>query len=150
VKKTVAAVLKLTLLCVALTSAARPSEAQTFIGNYCWKLDPYADTLRISLIAYPNDMYGAFVRWRTASYQFQGSGLLSPDTTVPGDWRLSFWSAGNTANFACDFQALLLAGTWEFKCPSTGFTNSGTFTYLTPCPATAAPQEEGATAMSPN
>mgnify|MGYP003332966408 CR=1 FL=1 len=58
--------------------------------------------------------------------------------------------SGNTANFACDFQALLVAGTWQFKCPSTGFSNSGTFTYLTPCPGTAAPEEEGPTAMSPN
>jgi len=150
VKKNVARVLNLTLLCSGLMSAAQPSEAQTFIGNYCWKLDPYPDTLRISLIAYPNSMYGAFVRWRTSSYQFQGSGLLSPDTTTAGDWRLTFWSAGNTGNFACDFQALLGAGTWQFQCPSTGFSNSGTFTYLSTCPATAAPEEEGPTAMSPN
>jgi hypothetical protein len=146
VRRHVARMLTLTLLCVGLMSAARSSEAQTV----CFKLDPYPDTLRIRLVAYPDSMYGAFVRWRTTSYQFQGTGLLSPDTTTTGDWRLTFWSAGNTGNFACDFQALIAAKTWQFQCPSTGFSNSGTFTYLPTCPSTAAPQDEGPTAMSPN
>jgi hypothetical protein len=150
VRKNIARVLTLTLVSVGLLSAARPSEAQTFLGNYCFKLDPYVDTLRISLIAYPNSMYGVFVRWRASSYQFQGSGLLSPDSTTAGDWRLAFSSAGNTSNFSCDFQALLVGATWQFQCPSTGFTNSGTFTYLATCPAGASPQEDGPTAMPTN
>jgi hypothetical protein len=150
VRKNIARLLTLALVCVGLLSTARPSEAQSFLGNYCFKLDPYTDTLRISLIAYPNNMYGAFVRWRTSTYQFQGSGLLSPDPTAGGDWRLSFSSAGNTSNFSCDFQALLGGATWQFQCPSTGFTNSGTFTYLATCPTGASPQEEGETAMPSN
>lgn len=150
-RKNIARVSTLALVCVGLLSTARPSEAQTFVGNLCWKLDPYPDTLRISLIAYPNSIYGAFARWRTSTYQFQGSGVLSPDPTTGGDWRLTFSSAGNTPNFSCDFQALLGAATWQFQCPSTGFTNSGTFTYLATCPAGASPQqEEGETAMPAN
>jgi hypothetical protein len=150
-KKTFAKVLTLTLLSVGLMSTARPSEAQTFLGNFCWKLDPFVDTLRISLISYPNGMYGAFVRWRAGTaYQFQGSGLLSPDSSTPGDFLLASSSAGTTANFSCDFQGKLGAATWSFQCPSTGFTNTGTLTFLAACPADAGPQEEGPTAMSPN
>lgn len=144
--KNVARALTLSFLGVGLMGAARPSEAQTL----CFKLDPFPDTLRVTLVAHPNSMYGAFVRWRTTSYQFQGSGLLSPDSTSAGDWKLTFWSAGNTANFACDFQGMIVAKTWQFQCPSTGFANSGTLTYLPTCPATADPQEDGPTAMSPN
>ncbi len=134
----------------ALLGAAAPSDAQTFIGTYCWKLDPFIDTLRVPLTAYPSAIYGAQVRWRAGTlYQFTGAGVLSPDTSTTG-FRLTFNSAGTTANFACDFQGHItsgLSGTWEFKCPLTGFTNSGTLTYTPTCPATSAPAAEGRSAM---
>ena len=89
------------------------------------------------------------VRWRAGStYQFQGAGVLSADSSNPGDLLLAFNSSGTTVNFTCNFQGKLtsgLNGTWEFQCPSTGFTNSGTFTFIS-CPAGAL-REDGPTAM---
>jgi hypothetical protein len=141
-----ARVLTVVLIGIALLGIAPPSDAQTYIGSFCWQLDPFIDTLRIPLTVYPSGIYGAQVRWRAGTlYQFQGTGVLSPDTSTTG-YLLAFHSAGTTPNFACDFQGHLtsgLNGTFEFKCPLTGFTNSGTLTYLPTCPATAAPAVKG-------
>jgi hypothetical protein len=145
--KTLVKVVTLTALCVGLMATPKPVHAQTFLGNVCWQLDPFIDTLKVSLTSYPTGMYGAFVRWRASTtYQFAGAGELSPDNSVAGDYLLAFSASGNTANFSCDFQAHLVGATWSFQCPSTGFTNSGTLT-LVACPADAAPQEAGPTAM---
>ncbi|HEY2942280.1 MAG TPA: hypothetical protein VGN09_07595 [Vicinamibacteria bacterium] len=146
-----ARVLTVVLLGIALLGVAQPSHAQTFLGTFCWKLDPFVDTLRIPITSYPGGIFETLVRWRAGtSYQFQGAGVLSPDTSSTG-LLLAFSSAGTTPNFACDFQGHMtsgLNGTWEFKCNSTGFTNSGTLTFLSTCPAGSAPEaSEGRTAM---
>jgi hypothetical protein len=141
-----ARVLKVVLIGSGLLGIAQQSQAQTYIGTYCWKLDPFSDTLRVPLTVYPGAIYGAQVRWRAGTtYQFQGAGVLSPDTSTSG-YLLAFQAAGTTSNFSCDFQGHLtsgLNGTWEFKCPLTGFTNSGTLTYTPTCPAGASPAVSG-------
>lgn len=136
-------------LAVFLLGSAQPSQAQSFLGNYCWQFDGFSDTLLASVTAYPGANYGITVRWRAAgSYQFVGSGAIAPDPSTPGTYLMGFSSAGTTGNHSCDVQASLdtatLAGPVSVQCPSTGFLFAGTLSRVSPCPSDAAPGgEEG-------
>jgi hypothetical protein len=141
-------------ICIFLVGFAQPSEAQNFLGNFCWKLDPFPDTLRVAVTSYPDGIYGINVRWRSSSYQFMGAGAISANPTNGNTLQMAFNSGGNTANLSCNFQADLnpgsLTGPWSFQCPSSGFSNSGTLSRLVPCPSDAEPfgdEDSGPTAM---
>jgi hypothetical protein len=136
-----------TLLVIVLVSPAfvPSAQAQSFLGNFCWQLSPFTDTLRVSVTSYPDGIYGLVVRWRPAgnAWQFQGTGAATPDASQPGNIAFAFQAGGNTYNKTCNFKATLnsstLSGPWDFVCPATGFINSGTLTFLSSCPAAAIP-----------
>ena len=147
---------------LALLAMSSPAPAQTFIGNVCWALDPFTDTIRVAVTEHPDGIFGLNVRWRgvfmpgntfgtvlaglsgTPDYQLQGTGTASVDLGDPGSVVLSVAALGNSASLPpakenCTLNGAIstgtLNGTWSVLCPAAGFFRTGTLTFLNSCPA---------------
>jgi hypothetical protein len=137
-----------------------PSGAGQELGQFCWRLDPFVDTLRLAITLATGDAFIAelHVRWRAqaaagaqavggagpATYQLLGAGTLSDSLAQPGNLELGFEAVHNTTffggNLSCTFFAVMspftLNGSWSLQCPGpTPFTRTGTLAFLSPCPA---------------
>jgi hypothetical protein len=150
------------LAVVVILTAMLPSSARagTELGQFCWKLDPFVDILRLAITqsAGAAPIFELHVRWRAtattgqqaaggagpARYQLLGAGTITDSLTQPSNFDLGFEAVHNTTffggNFSCDFFAVLsqfnLSGSWNLQCPGpTPFTAKGTLTFLGTCPA---------------
>jgi hypothetical protein len=137
-----------------------PAGAGTELGQFCWKLDPFVDTLRLAITQANGDapLFELHGRWRAtatagqqaaggagpATYQLLGAGTLTASLTQPNNFDLGFEAVHNTTffggNFSCDFFAVItqfnLSGPWTLQCPgATPFTAKGTLTFVGACPA---------------
>jgi hypothetical protein len=149
------------LAVVVILTAMLPSSARagTELGQFCWKLDPFVDTLRLAITQATGaaPIFELHGRWRAtaaagqqaaggagpATYQLLGAGTITDSLTQPNNFDLGFEAVHNTTffggNFSCDLFAVLsvfnLSGPWTLQCPGpTPFTAKGTLTFLIPCP----------------
>ncbi|HYB41303.1 MAG TPA: hypothetical protein VEL75_06000, partial [Candidatus Methylomirabilis sp.] len=135
---TLRTMLVLTAAVVALLALSAPAGAQTFVGNFCWRLDPFTDTLQAAVTEFPNNIFALAVRWRgvfvpgtlgtafnglngAPNYQFQGSGSASPDLADGSNFDIAFGFGGNNGmpgDRACTFSGLIgvvgMSGVWSF------------------------------------
>lgn len=138
-----------------------PAGAAQELGQFCWRLEPFVDTLRVAVTQATGTpaLFELHGRWRAtaaqgeqavggagpATYQLLGAGTATDSLTQPASIELGFEAVHNTAffggNFSCNLVALInnlftLSGSWNLQCPGpTPFTAQGTFTFLSPCPA---------------
>lgn len=140
----------LVLAVVAVLTALAPttSDALSELGQFCWTMSPFVDTLRVNVTqagGTPGDLFEMHVRWRAASsYQLLGAGLATASFPTTGSFDIGIVAAHNTtffgSNQVCNLYARIststLGGPWTVKCPGpTNFTNSGTLV-LTACSST--------------
>jgi hypothetical protein len=151
------------LAVVVILTALLPSPggAGQDLGQFCWKLDPFVDTLRLTITQATGAaaLFELHGRWRAtatagqqaaggagpATYQLLGAGTATESLTQPSSIDLGFEAVHNTTffggNFSCNFFAVInnvftLSGTWNLQCPgTTPFTADGTLTFQSPCPA---------------
>jgi hypothetical protein len=153
------------LAVVVILTAMLPSPvgAAQELGQFCWRLDPFVDTLRLAITQATGApaLFELHGRWRAtatagqqaagsvspgpATYQLLGAGTATDSLTQPSSIELGFEAAHNTAffggNFSCNLFAVInnlftLSGSWSLQCPgTTPFTAQGTLTFLSPCPA---------------
>jgi hypothetical protein len=138
-----------------------PARAGVDLGQFCWRLDPFVDTLRLSITAAIGaaplfELHGRVRATATAgqqaaggvgpaAYQLLGAGTATDSLTQPGSIDLGLEAVHNTTFFggnpSCNFFAVInnqftLSGSWTLQCPGTTlFTAQGTLTFLIPCPA---------------
>ena len=138
-----------------------PTGAAQELGQFCWRLEPFVDTLRVAVTQATGTptLFELHGRWRAtaaqgeqaaggagpATYQLLGAGTATDSLTQPASIELGFEAVHNTAffggNFSCNLFAVInnlftLSGSWNLQCPGpTPFTAQGTFTFLSPCPA---------------
>ena len=150
------------LAVVVILTALLPSPvgAGQDLGQFCWKLDPFVDTLRLTVTLATGDaaLFELHGRWRAiatagqqaaggagpATYQLLGAGTATESLTQPISIDLGFEAVHNTTFFggnrSCNFFAVInnlftLSGSWTLQCPgTTPFMTQGTFTLLSPCP----------------
>jgi hypothetical protein len=151
------------LAVVVILTALLPSPAGAGqdLGQFCWKLDPFVDTLRLTVTqgcgaATLFELHG---RWRAAAtagqqaaggagpatYQLLGAGTATESLTQPGSIDLRFEAGHNTTffegKFSCSLFAVIdnvfaLSGSWNLQCPGpSSFTTQGILTFQSPCPA---------------
>jgi hypothetical protein len=146
------------ILTAMLPSSARAAQD---LGQFCWKLDPFVDTLRVDITQGTGAaaLFELHVRWRAtatagqqaaggagpATYQLLGAGAATDSLTQANSIDLGFEAVHNTAFFggnrSCNFFAVInnvftLSGPWTLQCPgTTPFTAQGTLTFVIPCPA---------------
>jgi hypothetical protein len=151
------------LAVVVILTATRPSPAGAAqeLGQFCWRLDPFVDTLRVAITQATGApaLFELHGRWRAAAtagqqaaggagpatYQLLGAGTATDSLTQPSSIELGFEAVHNTTffggNLSCNFFAVInnlftLSGPWTLQCPgTTPFTAQGTLTFLSPCPA---------------
>jgi hypothetical protein len=151
------------LAVVVLSAAMLPSPVAVAqdLGQFCWRLDPFVDTLRLAITQATGAaaLFELHARWRAiatagqqaaggagpATYQLLGAGTASESLTPPSSVELGFQAAHNTTFFggnrSCNFLGVItnlftLGGSWTVQCPgTTPFTAAGTLTFLDPCPA---------------
>ena len=137
-----------------------PTGAGQDLGQFCWRLDPFVDTLRLAITLSTGDaaLFELHSRWRAtatqgeqaaggagpATYQLLGAGSASDSLTQPSSIDLGLQVVHNTTffggNSSCNFFAVInnlftLSGSWTLQCPgATPFTAQGTLTILNPCP----------------
>ena len=125
---------------VALTAMVpATSYAGTDMGQFCWTMSPFIDTVRVSANAAggsAGDMFELHVRWRAAaSYQLLGAGLATGSFPTTGSYDIGIVAAHNTTFFGgnqtCNLYARVsastLGGPWTLQCPGpTMFTTTGT------------------------
>ena len=138
-----------------------PGGAGQDLGQFCWKLDPFVDTLRLSITQATGaaTLFELHSRWRAvastgeqaaggegpATYQLLGAGTAAQSLTQPGGIDLGLNVVHNTTffggNVGCHFFAVItnvftLSGSWNLQCPgTTTFEAEGTLTVQSPCPA---------------
>jgi hypothetical protein len=138
-----------------------PAGAGQDLGQFCWKLDPFVDTLRLTITQATGAaaLFELHGRWRAtatagqqaaggagpATYQLLGAGTATESRTQPSSIDLRFEAGHNTTffggNFSCSFFAVInnvftLSGSWNLQCPgTTTFEAEGTLTFQSPCPA---------------
>jgi len=151
------------LAVVVILTALLPSPAGAGqdLGQFCWKLDPFVDTLRLTITQATGaaTLFELHGRWRAtaiagqqaaggagpATYQLLGAGTATESLTQPGSIDLGLEAVHNTTffggNFSCNFFAVInnvftLSGSWNLQCPgTTPFEAEGTLTFQSPCPA---------------
>jgi hypothetical protein len=141
-----------------------PAGAQELpLGQQCWTLDPFVDTLRLSISQPPipptldASLFALNGRWLAfatagqqaaggagpASYQLLGAGTSSTSIMLPNSIELGFLAVHNTTffggNAGCNFFAVIdnlsFNGNWNVECPGpTPFAAQGTLTFVSPCP----------------
>jgi len=122
------------------------ADAQAFLGEFCWKLDPFIDTIRVGVTT-SGQFFALNGRWVAGtSYSIGISGTAAGDLVAPGmDVSLSAVNLADPApNFpnSWRFHARLLNGLngiWKFIRTEDGFVNSGSFTFLPSCPPGSEP-----------
>jgi hypothetical protein len=138
-----------------------PARAGVDLGQFCWRLDPFVDTLRLSITAAIGaaplfELHGRVRATATAgqqaaggvgpaAYQLLGAGTATDSLTQPGSIDLGLEAVHNTTFFGgnpgCNFFAVInnqftLSGSWRLQCPGpTPFMAQGTLTFLIQCPA---------------
>jgi hypothetical protein len=150
------------LAVVVLLTAMLPSSAGAGqdLGQFCWKLDPFVDTLRLSVTQATGAaaLFELHGRWRAtatvlqqaaggagpATYQLLGAGTATGSLAQPSSIELGFEAVHNTTffggNFSCHLFAVInnvftLSGSWTLQCPGpTPFEAEGTLTSQSPCP----------------
>ncbi len=150
------------LAVVVILTAMLPSPAGAAedLGQFCWRLDPFVDTLRLAITQASGAaaLFELHGRWRamatagqqaaraagpgSATYQLLGAGAATDSLTQPGSFELGFKAVHNTTffggNLSCDLFAVIgftLSGSWSLQCPgTTPFTAQGTLTFQSPCP----------------
>jgi len=139
--------------------APAKSYAETELGESCWQLSPFIDTVRVVLIQADSEtivfrsLYG---RWAAGSfYSIAVNGSMVTDDVESGiDFQFSGANFADPFNFGFQFHAKIgndtdRNGTWSLR-RNDGFTNNGTFTYLPDgCPGGAGPVKTGPTANDP-
>jgi hypothetical protein len=154
-------VIGLAVVVILTAMLPSPAAAAEDLGQFCWRLDPFVDTLRLAITQATGAaaLFELHGRWRAtatageqavggagpATYQLLGTGTATDSLTQPGSIELGFEAAHNTTffggNFSCNLFAVInnlftLSGSWNLQCPGpTPFTAQGTFTFLSPCPA---------------
>jgi hypothetical protein len=151
------------LAVVVILTAVLPSPAGAGqdLGQFCWRLDPFVDTLRLSVTQASGAaaLFELHARWRAtatagqqaaggagpAMYQLLGAGTATDSLAQPGSIELGLKAVHNTTffggNLNCDLFAVInnlftLSGAWTLQCPgTTPFTAQGTLTFLISCPA---------------
>jgi hypothetical protein len=145
-----------------IASLAVPVAAETDLGQFCWKLDPFVDIMRLSVKQAdgPEAIFPIEGRIRAnatagqqavggagpAVYQLLMSGSVSDTVGNPNTLDAGASAVHNTAffggNMGCNFHGVInvsfppLSGTYEVECPGpVPYTKSGTLTFLSPCPA---------------
>jgi hypothetical protein len=154
-------VMSLAVVVILAAMLPNPARAGVDLGQFCWRLDPFVDTLRLSITAAIGaaplfDLHGRVRATATAgqqaaggvgpaAYQLLGAGTATDSLTQPGSIDLGLEVVHNTTFFggnpSCNFFAVInnqftLSGSWTLQCPgTTPFTAQGTLTFLIPCPA---------------
>jgi hypothetical protein len=151
------------LAVVVILTALLPSPAGAGqdLGQFCWKLDPFVDTLRLTVTQATGAaaLFELHGRWRAtaiagqqaaggdgpATYQLLGAGTATESLTPQGSIDLGFEAVHHTTffggNFSCNLFAVInnvftLSGSWTLQCPGpTTFEAEGTLTSQNPCPA---------------
>jgi hypothetical protein len=155
----VRSVMSLAVVVILTAMLPNPARAGIDLGQFCWRLDPFIDTLRLSITAAIGaaplfELHGRVRATATAgqqaaggvgpaAYQLLGAGTATDSLTQPGSSDLGLEAVHNTTFFGgnrgCNLYAainpLSLNGTWTLQCPGpTLFTTQGTLTFVLPCP----------------
>jgi hypothetical protein len=146
----------ISLAVVVILTAMLPSPAGAqpleHIGNFCWSLNPFVDTLLLEVTSV-NTVFALDGRGRATGgnaaggangvYQLLGSGTATPSITQGNTIDVGFQAVHNTTffggNHGCNLYAsintLSLNGTWALQCPGpTTFTTQGNLISANPCP----------------
>jgi hypothetical protein len=131
---------------------AGTAHAETDLGQYCFKLDPAIDTIRVGLTSLDGDatLVQVAFRWRNGAPGFQiiGTGVITESTLPGGAFEMALLGSHNngdvfSGNKVCSIFAVLsfpgLSGPWQVTCTGAGgavppFTSSGTLNFI-PCTA---------------
>jgi hypothetical protein len=146
------------LAMVVILTAMLPSPAGAQqLGDFCWTLNPFVDTIRLAITQAGGQIFQLNGRWLAnasagqqaaggagpATYQLLGSGTASVSVTLPNSFEAGFQAAHNTTFFGgnrgCNLFAVIdnlsLNGSWTLQCPGpTPFSNQGTLTFVSTCP----------------
>jgi hypothetical protein len=130
---------------VAMVAGGGTAYAGTLLGELCWQMNPFIDTIRLALDSDGPIQLPVHGRWRAGSlYSIAISGTIAVDP-VHGGLDLSFTGADYSDpafSNSWDFHAKLagsgpnpLNGPWFFR-RDDGFTNSGALALLPNCQGT--------------
>jgi len=142
------------LMLVVVLTAMRPSSAVAqSLGNFCWNLSPFVDTVLLS-ITQQSPNFNLNGRWRALGgnavggtngiYQLLGAGTATPSATKGNTIDAGFQAVHNTGffggnrgcNLSAEIDSLTLNGTWTVQCPGPApFTASGNLINISSCPA---------------
>jgi hypothetical protein len=125
---------------LAVVGVPTTSHADQELGDMCWQLSPFIDTLRLSVIqadfTVDSPAWKLVGRWRAnGSYQGEVTGALSQSTYTPGSLNLGIagpfenFHSGDGQNDAVSLFAVLdgtLTGPWDLLVANDGFRNNGT------------------------
>lgn len=131
-------------LAVVVIFLAPVSANAGFLGEYCWKLDPFSDVIKVS-VEQNGKHYDIHGIWKASVMAaVDGSAVVVGD-----DIELHYTSTDLIdTGWSWHFHAKMgptLNGTWAFE-RNDSFTNSGTFTSIS-CP-TSLPETTGPDANS--
>jgi len=140
----------LMILGAVMVMAPAKARAAFDLGQFCWRLSPFVDVIRISweqMAPNSQGLYALTMRWRASTaYQVLGSGAGSFDPSNGNSFAIGLTGAQNkntafNGNKTVSLFALLnpitLSGSWLLQAPSASgavFNNSGTLTFLPSCP----------------
>jgi hypothetical protein len=138
---------------VILTAMLPSSAAAQQLGDFCWTLNPFVDTIRLSITQAGGQILQLNGRWLAkggnaaggagGTYQLLGSGTATVSVTLPNSFEAGFQAAHNTTFFGgnqgCNLFAVIdnltLNGSWTLQCPGpTPFRAQGTLTFVSTCP----------------
>lgn len=147
---------------VALTAfAPAKTGADTEVGEFCWQLSPFPDTLKLTAVQADSDAESPFWalhgRWRAGgAYEIEVSGHVSNSNAPSG--TLAFGLSGSLQqdvfgdnrrgiNLGASLNPVSQSGPFAISSPgSTFFTNTGTLNPI-PCAATMTPSTGSGTAL---
>ncbi len=109
---------------VPAESRAQPS----YLADFCFRLEPYSDTLRVALTntqsasprtITPSTIFAANVRWRGPGYELVGAGSLTGPSGGP--FLMAFQASGGTSGAGiktCSFTGRITDASWPWtsKC----------------------------------
>lgn len=156
----VSVLVMLALFTVAVMVRPRPvwADPAEYVGQFCWKLNPYVDVIRVPIQWHPEEavpifeIHGLIKAEAEAgqnavggpgpvTYQLLGAGTVAYGL-APNAYDVGFQATHNKSthfggNRGCNFYASLnafLGGSWHMECPgTTTYVKSGTVT-LIGCP----------------
>jgi hypothetical protein len=149
--------LAVVVILTAMLSSPAGAQQEAQLGQFCWTLNPFVDTIRLSITqgSSPAAIFELHGRWLAnaaagqqaaggagpANYQLLGAGTATDSTTLPNSFEAGFQAVHNTTFFGnnrgCNLYTVIdnmtLNGSWSLQCGP--FTNQGNLTHVTPCPA---------------